>query len=121
MLSNDEIVWLPPAPDGNTYGYLPEKVNWKLRSDYNMPPGLWYQPPVWVMLAVGSRAVHRLDRLVEARSDYAYVMSASRETIRVDGRAICPHCGMSYYDHTPIKADGFESFYKACNGSILKT
>lgn len=107
--AGEEIRWLPRAPDGHFYGYLPPMAA------RNM------DVTVWVMLAVGSRAVHRLDRLVEARSDYAYVMSATRETIRVDGRATCPHCGTAYYDHTPIKVEGFDSFYKGCDGSILKT
>lgn len=58
---------------------------------------------------------------IQENADLDYVMDWKRETIRVDGRAFCPDCCKPYYNHPPITANGFDSFYKGCDGSILKT
>lgn len=41
-------------------------------------------------------------------------------TVRVDGRAMCPHCFKPYEYHRPLLVDGFEYFHVGCNHELLK-
>lgn len=60
---------------------------------------------IWRM----KRLIHNLGKLVKGR--------AGREFVRASGLAVCPDCGLEYYDH-PVVDDAL--LHVACSGKLLK-